>query len=202
MLTGVINIFGGPGTGKSTVASGLFYLMKNSHVSVELIPEYAKALTWEERINILSGDQLYVFAKQHRQIFRLMSSNIEYAIADSPLLLSAIYFDSKSNIYERDLAIPLFMNTFDKYPNINVYLRRNDKFQYQETGRNQKEEEARDVDKRILDFLKFYDVKYIDMLSDNETIFKILKMIVDEDSYNSSVNNMYEQISKLKALIM
>ena len=45
----IINIFGGPGVGKSTVAADLFVIMKKEGYSVELVTEYAKELTYEKK---------------------------------------------------------------------------------------------------------------------------------------------------------
>jgi hypothetical protein len=42
-MTVVVNLFGGPGTGKSTTASGVFYHLKRDNRNVELVQEYAKA---------------------------------------------------------------------------------------------------------------------------------------------------------------
>ncbi len=39
-------MFGGPGTGKSTSAAGLFFKMKLAQMEVELVTEYAKDLVW------------------------------------------------------------------------------------------------------------------------------------------------------------
>lgn len=66
----IINLFGGPGVGKSTLAATTFAHMKQEGYSVELVTEYAKQLTWEGRTNALSN-QIYVFAKQLHNIFRL-----------------------------------------------------------------------------------------------------------------------------------
>jgi ATP:corrinoid adenosyltransferase len=49
----VINLWAGPGAGKSTTASGLFYLMKTADMQVELVTEYAKDMTWEGRHEVL-----------------------------------------------------------------------------------------------------------------------------------------------------
>ena len=38
----IINIFGGPGTGKSTLAAYIFHNLKCRHVEVEVVTEYAK----------------------------------------------------------------------------------------------------------------------------------------------------------------
>lgn len=43
-MTSVINLIGGPGSGKSTTAAGLFFRMKSMGVRCELVTEYAKEL--------------------------------------------------------------------------------------------------------------------------------------------------------------
>ena len=45
----VINLFGGPGCGKSTTAADLFARMKLRGLSVELVTEYAKDVVWDEK---------------------------------------------------------------------------------------------------------------------------------------------------------
>lgn len=82
----VINLLSGPGAGKSTTAAGLFYQMKLKGINVELITEYAKDMTWEERYNTLSN-QLYIFAKQYSRQLRV-KNKVDYIVTDSPLLLS------------------------------------------------------------------------------------------------------------------
>ena len=66
----VINIFGGPGCGKSTTATGVFSLLKLHGVNAEFVSEFAKDLTWEERYKTLKN-QNYVSAKQHHRQWRL-----------------------------------------------------------------------------------------------------------------------------------
>ena len=44
-----VNLFGGPGTGKSTTSAAVFSLLKMHGVNAELITEFAKDLTWEKR---------------------------------------------------------------------------------------------------------------------------------------------------------
>lgn len=66
----VVNLFAGPGAGKSTLATGVFHELKLQGINCEYVSEIAKDLTWEKRHNSLNF-QLYVFAKQHRDIERL-----------------------------------------------------------------------------------------------------------------------------------
>ena len=85
----VINFFGEPGSGKSTAAAGLFYLLKQKKYNIELVTEFAKDLVYDEHYKALSS-QNFVFANQEYRLSRLESS-VDYAIMDSPILLSAIY---------------------------------------------------------------------------------------------------------------
>ena len=45
----VVNLFAGPGSGKSTTASGLFHLLKLDNKKTELVTEYAKDAIYEQR---------------------------------------------------------------------------------------------------------------------------------------------------------
>ena len=48
MKTKIINIFGNPGSGKSTIAAYLFTALKSRNIEVELVTETAKDLVWDE----------------------------------------------------------------------------------------------------------------------------------------------------------
>lgn len=157
----VINLFGGPGTGKSTVAAGLFTRMKIEGYNVELVTEYAKDMTWEERSNILS-DQMYILAKQNRRISRL-EGKVDYIITDSPLILGYVYVsDSYFPSYQQ-----LLFEVFNSYNNYNYLLQRPSN--YSEIGRNQTREEAEVVDSSIKN-----------MLDDNNIVFSQLPQKIDE----------------------
>lgn len=66
-MTTVINLFGGPGAGKSTLAALLFHHLKIRGLSCEMALEYAKDKVWEESYSTLHN-QIYVFGKQHTSI--------------------------------------------------------------------------------------------------------------------------------------
>lgn len=143
----VINLFAGPGAGKSTIAAGVFSKMKKLGLNVELVTEYAKDLTWEGRQNLLNYDQLYVFAKQQRRLDRLRNV-VDYVVTDSPLLLGLAYLRKD---YPASLG-GLIYDYWNRYNNINFFLSREDKV-YNPIGRNQTEEEARKLDDKIYSIL-------------------------------------------------
>lgn len=172
----VLNFFAGPGCGKSTSAAGLFFLMKQKNYKVELVTEYAKAMTYEKRHNILS-DQLYILAKQNRSLIRVQN-DVDFVITDSPLLLGLVY--TRQDYYEN--FRPLVFEIFNSYQNENFLLRRVKA--YQEYGRSQTLEQAREKDQQVLDILERNKVVYQEIDGDSNAPQTILDYI--ENKYGTS----------------
>jgi nicotinamide riboside kinase len=143
----VINLFGGPSSGKSTTAAGLFFEMKKQGLEVELVSEYAKDLVWEKRSNVLE-DQIYIFAKQQRRINRLRDHRLDWVITDSPIALGLVY--TKPGAYGPHFE-NLVIEVFNGYDNYNFFLTRAVK--YSAVGRNQSFEEAVALDTDIKNLL-------------------------------------------------
>ena len=89
MKTKVINFYGGPGSGKSTKAAGLYYKMNMAGFSVELNNEFAKECVWEDNVPMLK-DQLYMLAHQHRKILRLVGK-VDYVITNHIYIITIIF---------------------------------------------------------------------------------------------------------------
>lgn len=158
----VINLFAGPGTGKSTTCAALFAELKYCGHNTELITEYAKDTVWEKRGPKVLEAQEYIFGKQHFRLSRV-ASEVEFVVTDSPILLSCIYL--------RDNYLPSLKNVvkeaFDKYDNLNIFLKRNKT--YNPKGRMQTEDEAKVIDGRILEMLNNWCIEYttLDFHRDN-----------------------------------
>jgi hypothetical protein len=154
----IVNLFAGPGAGKSTTAAGLFYLMKIEGFSVELITEYAKEKVYEGHFGTLS-DQIYIFGKQQRRAKKLIG-HVEYAITDSPLMLSTLYNKDLSDSFE-----DLVYETYSSYENINFFINRCKP--YVKIGREQDESEAIALDNKLIRLLSNWAIDYekIDGLS-------------------------------------
>lgn len=177
-MTLVINLFSGPGTGKSTTASGLFFALKNMGYKCEMALEYAKELAWENQLSKLT-DQLYIFAKQHRRINRLMFHDLDFIISDSPLWLSIIYGSEESPAF-KDLVLEKAAN----FNNFNIFLERVKP--YMAYGRYQTEEAARGLDKRIREELPTIEHTII---ADELAPLKILDLLVLQGRLNETGPN-------------
>lgn len=167
----IINLWAGPGAGKSTTASGLFFLMKQKGLNVELVSEYAKELTWDKRFNVLS-DQLYVTAKQNRRLSRLSDYGLDFVVTDSPLLLGIEYAPPN---YLNNKFESMLYELWDQYDNLNFFLERHKP--YNPIGRNQSEEQARQIDKNILELLDNLKIEYHNILSDVNAPYNILEKL-------------------------
>lgn len=148
----VVNLYGGPGAGKSTGAAYVFARLKEAGVAVELVTEFAKDLTWD-RSDALH-DQVFVFANQYHRLARLERSGVQVAVTDSPLLLSLVYSRNDARlmgdvvparvVQAASEAARGLSSTFDNRD----YLIRRVK-PYVTVGRNETVREAEEIDRVI-----------------------------------------------------
>ena len=176
----IVNLWGGPGTGKSTTAAGLFYEMKCMGLEVELVQEYAKDATWEKRYALLD-DQIYIFAKQHRRISRLVDSGIDWVITDSPIPLGLVYF--KPGVLSENFP-QLVMEVFNQYDNYNFLLQRH--FGYNPVGRNQQDlAEAELYDRKVTTLLNACKVPFRTIQGGEIAVDRIINDVVKPIAINT-----------------
>jgi ABC-type oligopeptide transport system ATPase subunit len=152
----VINLFGSPGSGKSTTAAGLFHALKTLDYNVELVTEVAKDLVWSKRFKCLEN-QAKVTVDQYERLRRL-EDQVDYVITDSPILLG-IFYQPKNYFM---LFEPFVMELFESFDNINLFINRKKK--YNPKGRMQTEKESNLISLQLQDLLRDcgYDYKTFD----------------------------------------
>jgi len=149
----VVNLFGGPGTGKSTGAAYIFSMLKMHGINAELVTEFAKDKTWESNFTALNN-QAYIFGKQYYKMSRC-ADQVDVIITDSPLLLSSIY---NSSPILGDIFNQTILNVFNSYENFNYVLNRVKP--YNPIGRNQTEEESAIITEQIVSMLEENDIEF------------------------------------------
>lgn len=169
-MTTYINLLGGPGAGKSTIAYGLVYTMNISGISAELVPEFAKDLVWEKRHKTLDI-QPYVSMKQFRNLKRL-DGQVDYVVTDGCILKDAIYAKMYAPELEQsyyDLLLSLHKQLGNS---INILLER--KHAYSTTGRLQNEQEADSIHNSIKSYLSQNNINYISCTSNLDDVLSVL----------------------------
>jgi hypothetical protein len=101
--TTVINLWAGPGAGKSTTAAQVFARLKAAGHLAELVTEYVKNWAWQGRVPGHYED-VYLFAKQ-LQRESVLYGKVDYIITDSPIGLGAIYAQGSQVEVQRTLAM-------------------------------------------------------------------------------------------------
>jgi hypothetical protein len=141
-----ICLYGGPGVGKSALASWLFSQIKmiRPTIDVELVSEYIKGWAWEKRVPI-SWDQLYIFGKQLHQEDKVLRHNV-HIVSDSPLLLQIAYIQKQDNEFAQE-CLSLCSKFDKKYPALHIKLRRT--VPYNPEGRYENLQQAIEMDSRI-----------------------------------------------------
>jgi hypothetical protein len=169
-MTLIVNLYGGPGTGKSTTAAALFAELKQAGVNSELVTEYAKDRVWDEHHACL-GDQIYLFGKQYHRIYRLLNK-VQVIVTDAPLLLSAYYGAKNTPASFTQLVLDTHrgLNTFD------VFLRRVKA--YNPSGRMQTEQEAKGIDVELKELLDKFGIVYADVTADQDAAKVLAKSVL------------------------
>lgn len=160
----IVNLFGGPGAGKSTTRAGVFNRLKLAGVKCEEVVEWVKYKVYEKSEYVFT-DQMYVFAKQ-RKWLRQVADHVDIVVTDSPILLSSIYGDPNDDLFNQ-----LILREFNSFNNINFLINRTKP--YAAYGRNQTEDEAHGVDRQIENFLIEHNIPFIEVIG-NEMAAQVI----------------------------
>lgn len=142
-------------------------------INVDMAPEYAKDVVYEESIKKLDY-QIYVFSKQHHRMNRI-NNKVDILIAEAPLLLSAVYDKTNNKLFH-----DFIFQEHNEFHNFNIYLQRNEAH-FDPRGRVQKSVgEAKAVDERVKEFLTKYNIDYTVMESRKDNLVPLADMVEAE----------------------
>ena len=146
--TVVINLYAGPGAGKSTIAAEMYAFLKRHGHSVELVREYAKELVWEGDLSKLN-DQIEVSKEQCRRQ-RILNERVDYIITDSPLFLGILYAKRNHPCHKilNDAVAELIIREWSSYANVVIKVARS-YLNYSEEGRIESLSEAVNMDENL-----------------------------------------------------
>ena len=149
----VVNLYGGPCSGKSTLMAGLFYKLKSLGKNVEMSTEFVKDSVYDGNPYPFQ-DQIYVFANMLKHL-RQYDGKVDYVITDAPLLMNSIYGEKELPAFHK-----LVMEEYNRYNNINYFLERSKNVDFVSSGRVNTEKESNDIQKKVKKLLDKNDIPY------------------------------------------
>jgi len=171
-MTIVVNFFGEPGAGKTTMMAAVFAELKFRGINCEMATEYAKDLVWEERENVMLN-QLYISGKQFHRVNRLIGK-VDVVVTDSPVLLGIVY----NKHGDKESFNKVLAEHFNRFDNINFLVVRGENG-YREEGRLQTEEESAELKKKIHHLIHDYTVGCTSVFKSREHVDLVIKMIMN-----------------------
>jgi nicotinamide riboside kinase len=171
----VINLLGGPCTGKSTTMHGLMYFGKIRGLRIECSVEYAREIIYQGKHNLLQ-DGLHILEEQERRLRIYEGQGLDAVICEAPFIHAMVYNTSTS--YSHAIRTRT-LNLWNQYHNTNYLFCRNKSFYFDTAGRLQKEtSEALAIDNRLRTILAEESIPYTEVESNQETIHRILDYII------------------------
>lgn len=146
--TVVIDLFGGPGAGKTTCAWEIAAKLKKLGYVAEYVPEYAKELVWDENMEILDGTLEHQQALLKEQVHRVdrLIGKVDFVVTDSPVLMNLSYLkeDDQDIVtkYEQEV-----LTSFNSHHNFSMFIKRGNSFET--IGRIHNQEESIKLDQEI-----------------------------------------------------
>jgi nicotinamide riboside kinase len=154
MAMKVINLFGAPGSGKSTMAARIFADMKCRGIKVEYTDEYAKRKVYEGNSKAL-GCQPYIMAQQLYKL-EILENDADFVITDSPVLLSCLY----NSRYPQNSFNHFTIDAFNQFNNNNLVLLRDYKSEVQGFGRIHNHLQCVEIQNRMMRMLDSNRIEY------------------------------------------
>ena len=162
--TQVINVIGGPGCDKSLITSAIIVYLKLREKTIEVIPDFAKSLVWQQNFEVLKNQ--YFIAQRQFEMLSLLDGQVQFLITECSLPQVLFYNENYlDNICDIAKTRKQILEWYNQCNNINIFVERGDR-KYIRTGRFQDEEQARAIDRGMLELLAREGLPYTALASD------------------------------------
>lgn len=196
----MVNLLGGSGIGKSTLASQVFGKLKDSRVNTELVREVVKEWAWAGKKIGPFGQSILYGAQLERET--ALYGKVSVIVTDSPLLLYPVYqkhnngHESIKHCVFHDMSTAMELGV----TYINFLLKRTKPFDPR--GRYEDEASAKLIDEKVKSFLIYHGINYIevDVPSKHRVKFiteTVLSMYSNGESNDRETMSLREKQEKL-----
>lgn len=180
-----IGFIGASGVGKSTVASGLFHLMKINKYKVELIPELIKFKVFSDADFSRTGFDIQNTLEQQdlEAVFDKAGerSIIDFSICEAPLITGYIYSSYYNKIAEAEILKKIALDNINNYDILYFVNSIVDEKDFNTFGRKETFKQSEDIHKILVEGLESLNfkniIKDIDYRVDLKTLLKDIEQL-------------------------
>lgn len=165
----IVNLIGGPCSGKSTVAAELFARLKKMGIKCELVPEYIKEEIYKENHTIISN-QIALFGMEVYGLDNKIGK-IDVIIHDGSLLNNIVYDKDNNKEFHN-----FIVSQYHKYNNLDFFIDRGT-ITFENYGRIHNLEQSLSLDKLIEETYNNSNASFIKIES-RDAVDKIIPIIL------------------------
>lgn len=169
----ILNLFGGPGIGKTTLAARIFAELKARNIEAACPEEYAKIAIWQGRSYVLDN-QLILLGRTWDTITSL-ADKVDVIILDSPVLLCSHY----AGHAEPEHFHQTVLDYHRRHERMNILLKRAPGMDYSTSGRRETSQQAIAIDAQIQELLAGSNESFIDVQTGSDGVFRLIQQVAD-----------------------
>ena len=167
----VINLIGGPCSGKSTVAAELFARLKKMGIHCELVSEYIKDRIYEEN-QTMPKNQIAIFGMEHYNISTKIGK-VDVIVHDGSFINNCVYKTGENKHFD-----DLIISEYKRFWNLDFFIKRGN-IEFETYGRIHNLKQSKELDKIIKETYDSYELNYIEVES-RDAVDKIIPIVLKE----------------------
>ena len=165
----VINLIGGPCSGKSTVAAELFARLKKMGIKTELVSEYIKDRIYEEN-KTMPNNQIAIFGMEHYNISNKLGK-VEVIVHDGSFINNILYKKEDNQEFDN-----LIVSEYHKFNNLDFFIKRGN-IEFEDYGRIHNYEQSLELDEKIKQLYNNCGANFIEVES-RDAVDKIIPIVL------------------------
>lgn len=166
----VINLIGGPCSGKSTISAELFARLKKMGIHCELVPEYIKERIYEDN-KTMPLHQISLFGMEHYAITNKIGK-VDVIVHDGSFINNIIYKKEDNSEFDN-----LIISEYKKFNNLDFFIKRGN-IEFEEYGRIHNLKQSKELDRIIKDTYDNYNLSFIEVEA-RDAVDKIIPIVLN-----------------------
>lgn len=167
----IVNLIGGPCSGKSTISAELFARLKKMGIHCELVPEYIKERIYEDN-KTMPLHQISLFGMEHYSISNKIGK-VDVIVHDGSFINNIIYKHEENPEFDA-----FIVSEYLKFNNLDFFIKRGN-IEFEDYGRIHNLKQSKELDRIIKETYNHYGFPFIEVEA-RDAVDKIIPILLNE----------------------